>query len=163
MGFYMKHLHGQVMHRNRKPQIYCTSAFRIRFFVSLHFPCLVHIKQKQILTGVHWFPSFQNTPPDWQNFQHSSIARKIMNFYCFLIILKNLSQTSILSSLMNILNSGTPVISGSAAGFSLSGKTVSAGSQTTEYGNWTTGSLSVSASPSGIGENNRNPNSGQTP
>ncbi|WP_276573283.1 BACON domain-containing protein, partial [Phocaeicola vulgatus] len=27
----------------------------------------------------------------------------------------------------------------------------SAGSQTTEYGNWTTGSLSVSASPSGIG------------
>lgn len=75
----------------------------------------------------------------------------------------------------------TPVISGSAAGFSLSGKTVSAGnntststrsitytathagksasctvrqsagSQTTEYGNWTTGSLSVSASPSGIG------------
>lgn len=58
----MKHLHGQVMHRNRKPQIYCTSAFRIRFFVSLHFHCLVHIKQKQILTGVHWFPSFQNTP-----------------------------------------------------------------------------------------------------
>ena len=107
MGFYMKHLHGQVMHRNRKPQIYCTSAFRIRFFVSLHFHCLVHIKQKQILNGVHWFPSFQNTPPDWQNFQHSSIARKIMNFYCFLIILKNLSQTSILSSLMNILNSGT--------------------------------------------------------
>ena len=32
---------------------------------------------------------------------------EIMNFYCFLIILKNLSQTSILSSLMNILNSGT--------------------------------------------------------
>ena len=75
----------------------------------------------------------------------------------------------------------TPVISGSAAGFSLSGTTLtagnnttasersctvtatsngrsaactvrqSAGSQTTEYGNWTTGSLSVSASPSGIG------------
>lgn len=81
--------------------------FPYPFFVSLHFHCLVHIKQKQILTGVHWFPSFQNTPPDWQNFQHSSIARKIMNFYCFLIILKNLSQTSILSSLMNILNSGT--------------------------------------------------------
>ena len=57
--------------------------------------------------------SYRRTPvsythlPDWQNFQHSSIARKIMNFYCFLIILKNLSQTSILSSLMNILNSGT--------------------------------------------------------
>ena len=44
-----------------------------------------------------------------EDFQHSSIARKIMNFYCFLIILKNLSQTSILSSLMNILNSGTTV------------------------------------------------------
>ena len=75
----------------------------------------------------------------------------------------------------------TPSLSAAGSGFSLSGKTVSAGnnttasersctvtatsngrsaactvrqsagSQTTEYGNWTTGSLSVSASPSGIG------------
>ena len=75
----------------------------------------------------------------------------------------------------------TPSLSAAGSGFSLSGKTLtagnnttasersctvtatsngrsaactvrqSAGSQTTEYGNWTTGSLSVSASPSGIG------------
>ena len=75
----------------------------------------------------------------------------------------------------------TPSLSASGSGFSLSGTTLtagnnttasersctvtatsngrsaactvrqSAGSQTTEYGNWTTGSLSVSASPSGIG------------
>ena len=75
----------------------------------------------------------------------------------------------------------TPALSGCGCGFSLSGTTLtagnnttasersctvtatsngrsaactvrqSAGSQTTEYGNWTTGSLSVSASPSGIG------------
>ena len=75
----------------------------------------------------------------------------------------------------------TPSLSAAGSGFSLSGTTLtagnnttasersctvtatsngrsaactvrqSAGSQTTEYGNWTTGSLSVSASPSGIG------------
>ena len=75
----------------------------------------------------------------------------------------------------------TPLLSAAGSGFSLSGTTLtagnnttasersctvtatsngrsaactvrqSAGSQTTEYGNWTTGSLSVSASPSGIG------------
>ena len=75
----------------------------------------------------------------------------------------------------------TPSLSAASSGFSLSGTTLtagnnttasersctvtatsngrsaactvrqSAGSQTTEYGNWTTGSLSVSASPSGIG------------
>ena len=75
----------------------------------------------------------------------------------------------------------TPSLSAVGSGFSLSGTTLtagnnttasersctvtatsngrsaactvrqSAGSQTTEYGNWTTGSLSVSASPSGIG------------
>ena len=75
----------------------------------------------------------------------------------------------------------TPSLSVAGSGFSLSGTTLtagnnttasersctvtatsngrsaactvrqSAGSQTTEYGNWTTGSLSVSASPSGIG------------
>ena len=75
----------------------------------------------------------------------------------------------------------TPSLSAAVSGFSLSGTTLtagnnttasersctvtatsngrsaactvrqSAGSQTTEYGNWTTGSLSVSASPSGIG------------
>ena len=75
----------------------------------------------------------------------------------------------------------TPSLSAAGSGFSLSGITLtagnnttasersctvtatsngrsaactvrqSAGSQTTEYGNWTTGSLSVSASPSGIG------------
>ena len=75
----------------------------------------------------------------------------------------------------------TPSLSAAGIGFSLSGTTLtagnnttasersctvtatsngrsaactvrqSAGSQTTEYGNWTTGSLSVSASPSGIG------------
>ena len=75
----------------------------------------------------------------------------------------------------------TPALSAAGSGFSLSGTTLtagnnttasersctvtatsngrsaactvrqSAGSQTTEYGNWTTGSLSVSASPSGIG------------
>ena len=75
----------------------------------------------------------------------------------------------------------TPSLSATGSGFSLSGTTLtagnnttasersctvtatsngrsaactvrqSAGSQTTEYGNWTTGSLSVSASPSGIG------------
>lgn len=75
----------------------------------------------------------------------------------------------------------TPSLSAAGSGFSLAGTTLtagnnttasersctvtatsngrsaactvrqSAGSQTTEYGNWTTGSLSVSASPSGIG------------
>ena len=75
----------------------------------------------------------------------------------------------------------TPSLSAAGSGFSLSGTTLtagnnttasersctvtatsngrsaactvrqSAGSQTTEYGNWTTGSLSVAASPSGIG------------
>lgn len=75
----------------------------------------------------------------------------------------------------------TPSLSAAGSGFSLSGTTLtagnnttasersctvtatsngrsaactvrqSAGNQTTEYGNWTTGSLSVSASPSGIG------------
>ena len=75
----------------------------------------------------------------------------------------------------------TPSLSAAGSGFSLSGTTLTAGnnttasersctvtatsngrsaactvrqsasSQTTEYGNWTTGSLSVSASPSGIG------------
>ena len=75
----------------------------------------------------------------------------------------------------------TPSLSAAGSGFSLSGTTLtagnnttasersctvtatsngrsaactvrqSAGSQTTEYGNWTTGSLSMSASPSGIG------------
>ena len=75
----------------------------------------------------------------------------------------------------------TPSLAAAGSGFSLSGTTLtagnnttasersctvtatsngrsaactvrqSAGSQTTEYGNWTTGSLSVSASPSGIG------------
>ena len=75
----------------------------------------------------------------------------------------------------------TPSLSAAGSGFSLSGTTLtagnnttasersctvtatsngrsaactvrqSAGSQTTEYGNWTTGSVSVSASPSGIG------------
>ena len=78
-------------------------------------------------------------------------------------------------------NRATPSLSAAGSGFSLSGTTLtagnnttasersctvtatsngrsaactvrqSAGSQTTEYGNWTTGSLSVSASPSGIG------------
>ena len=38
----MKHLHGQVMHRKRKPRIFCVAVFPIRISASLHFHCPAH-------------------------------------------------------------------------------------------------------------------------
>ena len=97
----MKHLHGQVMHRKRKPRIFCVAVFPIRNSASLHFHCPAH--GWRIPTGTSWYPWFQNTLRDWQNFRPLPTARKIMNFYCFLIIRRNPSRRSISGSLMNIL------------------------------------------------------------